>query len=210
MTSKKGTPRNAPDEEAEAVAEKPEEQEEKAEEAVEIPLEELTAEEMREELARLRPKAQERDAIFEKLQRATADLLNYQKRMRKERESLRQFAVQDLVEALLPCLDNFDHAIAAAESSPDQSLLEGVKLVEQEFFRVLHNSGVERMDVHNAPFDPNFHEAVIQEDTDEVPHQTVLEELRAGYTLNGRVIRAAQVKVSRHPNPEQAPAKDHD
>jgi len=206
MTSEeKESPRDVPDEEA--VAEKPEQLEQEPQELVEKPLEELTAEEMRQELSELRPKAKERDAIFEKLQRATADLLNYQKRMRKERENLRQYAVQDLVEALLPCLDNFDHAIAAAENSPDQSLLEGVKLVEQEFIRVLHNFGVERMDVREAPFDPNFHEAVIQEDTDRVPHQTVLEELRAGYTLNGRVIRAAQVKVSRHPDAEQSPAK---
>ena len=165
------------------------------------------AEEMLEELEQLRRKAEERDAIFEKLQHATADFVNYQKRMNKERESLRQFAVQELVQALVPCLDNFDHAIAAAESSPDQTFLQGVKLVEQEFVRVLHNFGVERMEVLGQKFDPNFHEAVMQEENDEVAHETILDELRAGYTLNGRVIRAAQVKVSRHPNPQHASAE---
>jgi molecular chaperone GrpE len=157
-----------------------------------------------EELEELRRKAQERDEVFERLQRTTADFINYQKRMRKECENLRQFAVQNLAVALLPCLDNFDHAIAAAENSPDQSLLEGVKLVEQEFIRVLSNVGVERMQVEGRKFDPNFHEAVVEEETDQAPHQTVLEELRAGYMLNGRVIRAAQVRVSRHPNAGQA------
>ncbi len=169
------------------------------EEAAGEPAEE--AGEMLEELEELRRKAQERDEIFDRLQRTTADFVNYQKRMRKECEALRQFAAQDLVAGLLPCLDNFDHAIAAAQNSPDQTLLEGVKLVEQEFVRVFDNFGVQRMQVKGAKFDPNYHEAVIEEETDEVDHQTVLEELRAGYTLNGRVIRAAQVKVSRHPHP---------
>jgi len=152
-----------------------------------------------EDLEDLRQKAQERDEIFDRLQRTTADFLNYQKRMRKQQEELRQFAVQELVTSLLPCLDNFDHAIAAAQDSPDQALLEGVKLVEQEFFRVLSNVGIERMKVVGEKFDPNFHEAVMQQETEEVENHTVLEELRAGYTLNGRVVRAAQVKVSRRP-----------
>jgi len=156
-------------------------------------------EEVLEDLECLRQKAQERDEIFERLQRTTADFLNYQKRVRKQQEELRQYAVQSLVEALLPCLDNFDHAIAAAENSPDQGLLQGVKLVEQEFLRVLNNAGVERMKVVGQKFDPNYHEAVVQEESDEVENHTVLEELRAGYTLHGRVIRAAQVKVSRKP-----------
>ena len=183
--------------------EKPEQPEETKHEAAEEAAGERTPREMLEELRR---KAEERDAIFEKLQHTTADFVNYQKRMRKECESLRQFAVQELVTALVPCLENFDHALAAAESSPDQALLEGVKLVEQEFVRVLQNFGVERMQAKGAKFDPNLHEAVMQEEDDAVPHETILEELRAGYTLNGRVVRAAQVKVSRHPDPQGAPA----
>ena len=181
------------------------EPEETKHEAAEEAADERTPQEMLDELRR---KAEERDAIFEKLQHTTADFVNYQKRMRKEREALRQFAVQEFVVALVPCLDNFDHAIAAAESSPDQGFLEGVKLVEQEFVRVLENFGVERMQTKGAKFDPNLHEAVMQEENDAVPHETILGELRAGYTLNGRVVRAAQVKVSRHPNPQGAPAGD--
>jgi len=203
MTSKKepAAP-DSSDERADAPAEESHSPDQETKAAPEGSAEQPKIEELLAELEELRAKAQERDAIFDRLQHTTADFMNYQKRVRKEREMLRQFAVQDLVEALLPCLDNSDHAIAAAQNSPDRKLLEGVRLVEQEFLRVLQNFGVERMDVGNAPFDPNFHEAVVQEETDAVPHETVMEELRAGYTLNSRVIRAAQVKVSRHPRPE--------
>ena len=200
MTAKeKEAPHKDADEQAEACEETPGQTEDAEREGAE---EAADKRDPREILKELRRKADERDAIFEKLQHTTADFVNYQKRMRKEREALRQFAVQELVEALVPCLENFDHAIAAAESSPDQGFLEGVKLVEQEFVRVLQNFGVERMQAQGARFDPNLHEAVMQEENDSVPHETILEELRAGYTLNGRLIRAAQVKVSRHPNPQ--------
>ena len=200
MTAKeKEAPQKDSDEQAEACEEMSEQTEEAEHEGAEGTADKRQPREVLEELRR---KAEERDAIFEKLQHTTADFVNYQKRMRKEREALRQFAVQELVAALVPCLENFDHAIASAESSPDQGFLEGVKLVEQEFVRVLQNFGVERMHSQGAKFDPNLHEAVIQEEDDSVPHETILDELRAGYTLNGRVIRAAQVKVSRHPNPE--------
>jgi len=101
----------------------------------------------------------------------------------------------------VPCLDNFEHAINAASNSSDQAFLQGITLVEQEFLRTLANFNVERMKTVGGKFDPNYHEAVLEEETDKVPHQTILEEFRPGYTLNGRVIRAAQVKVSRHPKP---------
>jgi len=149
-----------------------------------------------ENIDELRQKAKERDQYLDMLQRTTADFLNYQKRMRKERETLRQTALRDFIEALLPALDNLDHAIAAAENSPDKALLEGVKLARDEVLRVLGNFGVRRMSTAGAKFDPNFHEAVMVEQTDKVPHQTVVEELRAGYTLDDKVVRAAQVKVA--------------
>jgi len=151
------------------------------------------------DIADLQRKARERDEIFERLQRTTADFINYQKRMHKEREALRQFALQEFATALLPCLDGFDHAIAAGEGTCDPSLLEGVKLVEAEFLRVFANFGIERFEAKGRQFDPDRHEAIIEETTDAVPHRTVIEVTRPGYTLNGRVIRAAQVRVSRHP-----------
>ena len=152
-----------------------------------------------ENLEELRQKAKERDQYLDLLQRTTADFLNYQKRMRKEREALRQTALRDFIEALLPALDNLDHAIAAAENSPDKALLEGVKLAREEVLRILGNFGVKRMNTGAAKFDPNLHEAVMVDQTDKAPHMTVLEELRAGYTLDDKVVRAAQVKVAHNP-----------
>jgi len=149
-----------------------------------------------EDIDELRQKARERDQYLDLLQRTTADFQNYQKRMRKEREALRQTALRDFIEALLPAIDNLDHAIAAAENSLDKALLEGVKLAREEILRVLANFGVTRMSTVGVKFDPNLHEAIMVEQTDAVPHQTVVEELRPGYMLDDKVVRAAQVKVA--------------
>ena len=151
-----------------------------------------------ENIEELRAKARERDQFLEMLQRTTADFLNYQKRMRKERETLRYTALRDFVEALLPGLDNLDHAIAAAKDSPDSALLTGVRLAQQEILRILSNFGIERIPAVGQKFDPNFHEAIVVENS-ELPEQTVIEELRPGYTLDGKTLRAAQVKVSGKP-----------
>ena len=162
------------------------------------------AEPVAEDVDELRQKARERDQYLDMLQRTTADFSNYQKRMHRERETNRQTAIRDFIAAILPALDNLDHAIAAAKDSPDSALLEGVKLARDEMLRVLHNFGVKRMDAAGGKFDPNIHEAVQVQQTDAVPHQTVLEEIRPGYLLNDKPLRAAQVKVSHHPHPDQA------
>jgi len=152
------------------------------------------------ELDELRAKAAERDKFLDQLQRATADFINYQKRMAKERQSIRQAALRDLMEALLPVLDNLEHAIAAAKNSPDKALLEGVTLARDEALRIFGNFGVEQIrPVAGERFDPNLHEAVMIEETDNASENTVTEEVRTGYTLDGKTLRATQVKVARKP-----------
>ena len=156
-----------------------------------------------ENIEELRQKARERDQYLDLLQRTTADFFNYQKRVRKDHDTMRQAALREFVEAILPALDNLDHAIAAAKNSADQALLTGVKLARDEVLRILGNFGVERMTVVGGKFDPNLHEAVLVEQTDKAPHQTVLEEMRAGYTLAGKAVRAAQVKISHSTKPAE-------
>jgi len=124
--------------------------------------------------------------------------------MRKERENIRQNALRDLMEALLPVIDNLEHAIAAAKDSPDKALLEGVTLARDEAQRVFANFGVHPISpVVGQKFDPSLHEAVMVEENGSQPDGTVLEEIRTGYSLDGKTIRATRVKVSRRPQPAQ-------
>lgn len=171
------------------------------------------------ELAR---KAAERDEVFAQLQRVMADFQNFQKRASKERSSQQRFAIQGLVEGLLPILDHLQRAIAAAEASTDTeptqglaAFLEGIHLVEKELLGVLAEQGLRVVEAKGHKFDPAYHQAVAQEEA-EVPDQTILRELTRGYQLHERIIRPAQVIVSSRPGesgPEGAgpsPASDED
>ncbi len=150
------------------------------------------------EVDELRKKAEESDSFLDKLLRTRAELLNYQKRMRKEHEASAQYAIQDLILDLLPELDNFERAAKLAENSKDiDKFVEGVKLIEDQLFKVLEKYGVKPIETLGKPFDPNLHEAVAEEENNEHSHHTVIEELQRGFLLKERVIRPSKVKVSK-------------
>ncbi len=150
------------------------------------------------EVDELRKKAEESDSFLDKLLRTRAELLNYQKRMRKEHEATAQYAIQDLILDLLPEFDNFERAAKLAESSKDiDKFVEGVKLIEDQLLKVLEKHGVKAIETVGKPFDPNLHEAVAEEENNEHSHHTVIEELQRGFLLKGRVIRPSKVKVSK-------------
>ncbi|MEX0704632.1 MAG: nucleotide exchange factor GrpE [Planctomycetales bacterium] len=139
----------------------------------------------------------ERDANFDKLLRAQAELENFRKRTRAEaeRDVLRRSA--GLVRDLLPALDNLERAIAAAESSPNvEQLIEGVRLVARQFRDVLAARHVEEIRAVGQPFDPNLHEAIQQVPSADHPRMTVLDEIEKGYKLHDHVIRPSKVIVS--------------
>lgn len=142
----------------------------------------------------------------DRMLRAVADLDNFKKRASKEKEDLQKFAVEKLVKELLPVMDNLERALEVAKKSKDvEALLSGVGLVQKLFETVLARFGVEAHTAAGKPFDPALHEALMQQETAEVPANTVVAEMARGYTLHGRLIRPAAVVVSRAPAAEAPP-----
>ena len=152
----------------------------------------------KEEIVELKKKAEERDTYLDQLLRTKAEFMNYQKRMVKESESTSQFAVQSLILDFLSELDNFDRALKLADNSKDfDKFVEGIKLIEEQLFKVLGKYGVEPIETAGKAFDPNLHEAVMEEENNEMPHHTIIDEFQRGFLLKERVIRPSKVKVSK-------------
>jgi molecular chaperone GrpE len=130
--------------------------------------------------------------------RAAADLDNYRKRMARERDDAAKYANTTFLEKLIPILDNFELGLQAAKSgSGSSSILEGMAMVQRQLHDFLASSGVEAFDAEGKPFDPNLHEAIAQEENAEVPEGQVIRQLRKGYRLRDRLIRPANVVVSK-------------
>jgi molecular chaperone GrpE len=147
------------------------------------------------ELEKLRADVQE---AGDRMLRAQAELDNYRKRARRELEDSLRYATLPLLRDLLPVIDNIGRALAAAEKLTEQSgLVDGVKLVAQTFESVLARHDCKKIDALGKPFDPAFHEAIMQQPSADHPPQTVLLVAQDGYTLHDRVVRPAQVIVSR-------------
>ncbi len=168
-------------------------------------LEDLT----KEEILEYKNKAAERDTYLDQLLRTKAEFMNYQKRMVKESESMSQFAVQNLILDFLPELDNFDRALKLADSSKDiDKFVEGIKLIEEQLFKVLGKYGVEPIETVGKPFDPNLHEAVMEEENNEMPHHTIIDEFQNGFLLKDRVIRPSKVRVSKRTIEEEEKSEE--
>jgi len=130
--------------------------------------------------------------------RATADLDNYRKRMARERDDAVKYANTSFLEKLIPILDNFELGLQAAKSGTgSSSILDGMAMVQRQLQDFLTGSGVEAFDAEGKPFDPNLHEAIAQEENAEVPEGQVIRQLRKGYRLRDRLIRPANVVVSK-------------
>ena len=133
------------------------------------------------------------------LRRLQADFDNYRKRMMRDQAAIAERAKSDLVERLLPALDNFERALAQADADP------GIALIYKELRAVLEAEGLEEIPALDKPFDPNVHEAVMSNDSHEVSEPTVSEVYRSGYSFKGSVVRPAMVVVTRPgdaPDPE--------
>src|SRR5215471_14226784 len=138
--------------------------------------------------------AKERDEMRGLAQRVQADFENYRKRMLREQTEAVTRANESMVEQLLPVLDSLELALGQLDG--DEHVQKGLELVYGELLGVLEKSGLERIDAAGVPFDPNVHEAVLQEGgSDGEP--VVADIVRTGYRLKGRVLRPAMVKVAR-------------
>jgi molecular chaperone GrpE len=133
----------------------------------------------------------------QKALRAGAELENFRKRAQREMADERRYAVLPFVRDLLPVLDNLQRAIDATQNgTADAGLLEGVKLVAAQFEAVLKQHGCTPIETVGAPFDPNQHQAIAQEPSDQYAAGTVTRAAQIGYKLHDRVVRPAQVFVS--------------
>ncbi len=151
------------------------------------------------DLEELKKKAEERDEYYNKWLKVHAEYDNTRKRIEKEKTDHMKFANEGIISQLFPIVDNFDMALAAMETAKDkEAVMDGIKLVQKEFHRILDENGAEKIKTVGEKFDPYVHEAVSAVETDEHPDGMILEEVRAGYTLNKRLLRPAKVRVAKN------------
>ena len=156
--------------------------------------EEATADPIQQQMQQLK---EERDGLHDRLLRKQAEFENYKKRIDRERGEFAQFASAELMKEILNALDSFELAIRnASGASGDDNMLRGFELIYKQLLDVLGRFGLKVLEVKGQMFDPNFHQAVSTGATDEVPENTVIDEMRKGYLLNGRLLRPAMVSVS--------------
>jgi len=156
------------------------------------------------EIARL---TAERAELNDRLLRMAAEFENYKRRSRKEMEEAGLRGLESLLKEILPPLDNLDRALAAARSSESQgvnALVEGVQMVQKQFFTALERFQIKPFETERGqPFDPQIHEAVQQVESDSLPPGSVAAVFQRGYKAGSRLLRPAVVAVVRGQKPGQ-------
>ena len=133
----------------------------------------------------------------ERYLRAVADLENYRKRTVREKDELRQYAAANVVEDIIPIIDNLGLATSAARQQTEiKAVIDGVSMVLEQFKSTLTRHGLKEVNPLNQPFDHNLHESIAHQSSGTVPAENVMQVVRLGYTLNGRLLRPASVIVS--------------
>lgn len=139
----------------------------------------------------------ELEAEQNKYLRLLADFDNFKRRTQKDKEISSKFRAQSLLTDLLPVLDNFERALAVeAKGDEAVTIMKGVLMVQKSLLEAVKREGLEEIKSVGEPFDPNFHQAVMQEIDEQAEPGSVLQELQKGYTLKGRVLRPSMVKVN--------------
>ena len=132
--------------------------------------------------------------------RNQAELDNYRKRMAREKSDAIKFANGSLLSELLPVIDSFQMGLTAAINEDPVSIIsKGMEMVQKQLEEFFSSQGAVAISSVGKEFDPNLHEAISQESSDEVPNGHIITEIRKGYTLNDRLLRAANVIVSKGP-----------
>jgi len=141
----------------------------------------------------------ERDELKSQVLRIQADFANYQKRARQQAEEVRTYAIGSLAQDVLGGIDNLERAIEALRASANEGITSGLDMVQKQLLGILAKYGVEPIAALEQPFDPNFHEAIMQQPSDQHPEGTVVAELGKGYKIHDRVLRPSKVAVSVKP-----------
>ena len=139
----------------------------------------------------------EKDALQDRLLRTAAEFDNYRKRVDRDRRDQADAAVADALEDLFPIMDNLERALQAPPGADADAYRKGVELIHRQMADLLRKRGVKAIEAVGADFDPNYHQAVVQEVSADHRDGEVMEELRRGYMLGDRLLRPAMVKVAR-------------
>ncbi len=148
---------------------------------------------------------EEAKQTYDRFLRVSAEFENYKKRSARETDEFKKYANESLINALLPVIDNLERAVNSSKENncDNDSLVDGVVLILNEIIKVLEKSNVKPIESLGKAFDPNFHQAMMQKESDEHPDNTVLQELQKGYLIHNRLLRPAMVVVSKHKNKDR-------
>ena len=127
--------------------------------------------------------------------RLQADFENFRRRTNQEKEQLGVFVKSHVIEDLLPVLDNFERALSVPETPETKAFMDGFVMIQQSLMASLSKQGLAVIEAVGQPFDPNFHQAIMRVPAEDMEDDTVCEVLQTGYTVEGRVVRPAMVKV---------------
>ena len=134
--------------------------------------------------------------MMDRVLRLQADFDNYRRRTRQEQSALGAFVTQNLIKELLPVLDNLERALASRPAEDPSGFGSGVEMVFRQLYSVLEKQGISVVETTGAMFDPMKHEAILKEEDSDQPDGTVVQELQKGYSVGGKIIRPALVKVA--------------
>jgi len=153
----------------------------------------------------------EKDELFAKLQRVSADYMNFQKRVPRQVADTLAYEKEKLIKAILPTLDNFELTLQSAAATENiDDLLKGVKIIYDHLLDILKSHNVEQIHAIGEKFDPTQHEAMVQRTEPDKEDNLVVEEYQKGYKLNGRVIRPSRVIVNKLPSQQQTEPSEED
>jgi len=143
---------------------------------------------------KLEEKEKEAAANYEKYLRSVAELDNYRKRAAKDKADIIKYSNEDIIKDILPFMDSLDRALEH-DTGDIQAFKDGIALIQEQLLCCLKKHGVERIDAAGATFDPNFHEAMMQMESDQHEDNKIVSEMEKGYLLNGRLLRPSRVCV---------------
>ncbi|RIN27164.1 nucleotide exchange factor GrpE [Staphylococcus succinus] len=147
-----------------------------------------------EEIEQLKKEVQEKE---EKYLRLYAEFENYKRRIQKENQTMKEYKAQDVLNDILPTIDNIERALQIdGEDEQFKSLKKGVEMVHESLINALKNNGLEKIETEGQQFDPNVHQAVVQDDNPDFESGEITQELQRGYKLKDRVLRPSMVKVN--------------
>ncbi len=160
---------------------------------------------------RLEKAEEEAKNNYDRMLRVSAEFENYKKRATRDMSEFRKYANESLIKELLTVVDNMERAITSAENDENagNALIAGVDLTIKEILKIFEKYNVKPIESIDRPFDPVFHQAVMQEENDDKPENTVLSELQKGYMIHDRLLRPAMVVVSKQKSKEDNDSNDN-